>query len=783
FIVKEEVLKEHFNEDIKYNEEIVNHCNIEITYTSDLLPKYKCPNNMEPYEYLKKLCIEGLKRIFNDKVQVIYQTRLKHELDIINKMGFCNYFLVVWDLIKYAKENNIYIGPGRGSAAGSLVSYLLNITTIDPIKYNLIFERFLNPERVTMPDIDIDMQDDKREDLIKYCIDKYGIKKVVPIIAFGTLASKQVIRDVGRTMDIDLNIVDYICKQLDSRLTLKENIETNKKLKDYIDYDEELKKLYEVASKFEGLKRHTTIHAAGIIMSEVDIDEIVPLDKSHNDFYTTAYDMNYLEELGLLKMDFLAIKNLTIIHDIIDDINSDLDFDNIPLNDKKTLDIFTNVDTLGIFQFESNGMMNFLRKFKPSSFEDIFAAIALYRPGPMDNIDTYIKRKEGKIKIDYYHELLVDILKPTYGILIYQEQIMQVAKELAGYNLGEADILRRAMSKKKEEILIKEKDKFINGCLKNNVPNDIANKVYELVLKFASYGFNRSHSVAYSMVAYKMAYLKAHYRIYFIKNLLNTFMSSDEKKKEYIYEARKNNINVVVPSINDSLYKFEIINNELVYPLTGIKGVGNNACNFIIEERKKEKFKDIYDFFKRGYNKAVNRKVIENLIYAGCFDCFDINRKTLINNLDELINYSEISGGFDEEFNLKPELTYYDEFSKKDLLAYELDVFGFYFTKHPITDYKNNNYVNLNELDLYFDKNIKTVIFVERLKEITTKKNDKMLFITGADEINSVDVVLFPKTYEKFSEVKVGDIIEIDAKVEKRFDKYQLVVNNVKNLY
>ena len=371
-------------------------CNVEISYTPDLLPKYKCPDNLDSYSYLKKLCIDGLKRIFKDKVASIYKDRLKYELEIIEKMGFCNYFLIVWDFVKYAKENNIYIGPGRGSAAGSLVSYLLNITTVDPIKYNLLFERFLNPERVTMPDIDIDMQDDKRDELIKYCINKYGIKKVVPIIAFGTLASKQAIRDVGRTMDIDLSIIDFICKQIDSRLSLKDNIESNQKLKDYIEMDEELSKMYEVASKFEGIKRHTTIHAAGIIMSEVDIDEVVPLDKSHDDFYTTAYDMNYLEELGLLKMDFLAIKNLTIIHNIIDDINSDLTFDNIPENDEDAIKIFTDVDTLGIFQFESDGMINFLNQLRANSFDDICAAIALFRPGPMQNIDSYIKRKYGK---------------------------------------------------------------------------------------------------------------------------------------------------------------------------------------------------------------------------------------------------------------------------------------------------------------------------------------------------------------------------------------------------
>ncbi len=783
FVISESVINKYFPEHLENNKKIVDMCNVEIGYTPDLLPKYKCPNNMDSFEYLKKLCIEGLKRIFGTTVSNVYKERLKYELDIINKMGFCNYFLVVWDFVKYAKENDIYIGPGRGSAAGALVSYVLDITTIDPIKYNLFFERFLNPERITMPDIDIDMQDNKREDLINYCINKYGTKKVVPIIAFGTLASKQVVRDVGRTMDIDLQIIDYICKNLDSRISLKDNIRNNKRLADYIDMDEELTKLYEVASKFEGLKRHTTIHAAGIIMSEVDIDDIVPLDKSHEGFYTTAYSMNYLEELGLLKMDFLAIKNLTIIHNIIKDIGGNLTFDNIPENDEAALKVFTDVDTLGIFQFESQGMMSFLRKFRPSSFEDVFAAIALYRPGPMQNIDTYIKRKQGKEPIDYYHESLVDILKNTYGIFIYQEQIMQVASVMAGYSLGEADILRRAMSKKKEEILIKEKDKFITRSVQRGYDKDLSTKVYEVVRSFAAYGFNRSHSVAYSLVAYRMAYLKSHYPLYFMKELLTNFMGSESKTKEYIYECKMRNINILNPSINFSNSIYTIESNSIRYPLTGIKGLGNNAAMTIIAERNKEKFKDIYDFFKRCYNKAVNRKVVENLIYAGALEDFGFNRKTLIMNLDQLINYSEISGGFDDEFNLKPEIKVYEEFSKKDILMEEINTFGFYLTNHPVTEYKNKpGLVQISELDKYFDKVINIVLLVDRKNEVTTKKNDRMLFATGSDEISNVDIVLFPMVYEKYPNIQVGDVLGINARVEKRFDKYQLVVNTIKHL-
>jgi DNA polymerase-3 subunit alpha len=518
-------------------------------------------------------------------------------------------------------------------------------------------------------------------------------------------------------------------------------------------------------------------------MSEVDIDDIVPLDKSHEGFYTTAYSMNYLEELGLLKMDFLAITNLTIIHNIIDDIGTDLSFDNIPDNDEKALEVFTNVDTLGIFQFESEGMMSFLRKFRPSSFEDVFAAIALDRPGPMQNIDTYIKRKQGKEPIDYYHESLVDILKNTYGIFIYQEQIMQVAAVMAGYTLGEADILRRAMSKKKEDVLVKEKEKFITRSIARGYDEEISTKVYDVVKSFAAYGFNRSHSVAYSQVAYRMAYLKSHYPVNFMKELLTNFMGSESKTKEYIYECKMRHIDILNPSINKSSVRYSMEESAIRYPLTGIKGLGNNAANSIIQQRTIRPFEDIYDFFKRCYNKTVNKKVVEKLIYAGSLEEFGYNRKTLIMNLDELINYSEISGGFDDMFDLKPQIKQYEEFTKNEILMGELDTFGFYLTNHPVTEYKNRpGLVQISELNKYFDKVVNIVLLVDRKNEVTTKKNDKMLFITGSDEVSNIDVVLFPLVYEKYPNIKVGDILGITAKVEKRFDKYQLIVNTIKYL-
>ena len=776
-------LVEQFPDDLSNNEYIFDNCNLELVTNQRLLPIYNCPNNLDSYVYLKKLCIDGLKRLFGDSVGKVYVDRLKYELEVINKMGFCNYFLVVWDYVKYAKDNNILVGPGRGSAAGSLVSYILDITSIDPIKYNLLFERFLNPERVTMPDIDIDFEYTRREEVVNYCINKYGIKRVAPIITFGTLGAKQAIRDVGRSMNISLKSIDHLCSLIDSRISLKDNYNKNKKIKDYLDVNQNFKQLYKIATRFEGLKRHTSIHAAGIVMSNVDLDEVIPLDKSHDDFYTTGYSMEYLEELGLLKMDFLALRNLTLIKDVLDEI-PELTFDTIPNNDLKALNIFTSVNTSGIFQFESSGMINFLRKFKPTSFEDVIASIALFRPGPMNNIDSYIKRKHGTEKIDYIHDNLIDILKPTYGIIVYQEQIMQIANVMASYSLGEADILRRAMSKKKEDVLLAEKEKFISRSLNNGYSEDVASKVYNLILKFASYGFNRAHSVAYSMIAYRMAYLKAYYPYLFMGSLLTMNIGSETKIKEYIYECKLNNINILPPTINKSSATFMVENNNIRYPLTGIKSVGINVINCILEERQKGAFKDIYDFIRRCYGKQINKKTIESLIFAGCFDCFGYNRKTLYTNLDMLINYGEIGEILENEESLKPVIQETEEYSKKDILLNELSVFGFYLSSHPIVEYKLKypNMVTLDNLGSYFDKNIETIVYIDRIKEISTKKNDKMVFVTGSDELNIIDIVLFPSIYERFNDIEVGDIIKVNGRVEKRFDKLQLVVNDLVKL-
>lgn len=766
---------ELYPEYIDNNYKIGEMCNLEIKLEHDLLPKFDCPDGMDSYSYLKKLCVDGLKKIFGDTVSKKYVERLKYELDVINKMGFCNYFLVVSDYVSYAKSQGILVGPGRGSAAGSLVSYVLGITTIDPIKYNLLFERFLNPERVTMPDIDIDFEFTRRQEVVDYCINKYGTKRVCPIITFGTLAAKQSIRDVGRCLEIPLKTIDRLCSMIDSKLDLKKNYDSNIKIKNFLSTDKELVNLYRVASRLEGLKRHTSIHAAGIVMSSCDLDEIIPLDNSH-DFYTTGYSMEFLEELGLLKMDFLALKNLTLINDVLKEAG--ISFDDIPNDDIETFKLFQNGDTNGVFQFESSGMISFLKKFKPSSFEDIVSSIALYRPGPMSNIDSFIKRKRGIEKIDYIDSSLEPILKSTYGIIVYQEQIMMIAQVMAGFSFGEADILRRAMSKKKESLLIALKDKFIEGCLSLGYDKDKALKVYELILKFASYGFNRAHSVSYAMISYRIAYLKVHYPLIFMKHLLNSNIGGEVKTREYVYECKSRGINILKPDINISGIEYVLHDGYLVYPLTSIKGIGYQSVLKIIESRSVP-FKDIFDFIKRCSFKSIGRDVFTSLVFAGCFETLGYNKRTLIENLDKILNYSDLGDILGDD--LLPILDEYPEYDSKFLMEKEFEIFGFYVSNHPVTSYKEKyNSIDLCDISNYFDKIINIVVYVDRVKEVETKKGDKMCFITGSDEVSSIDVVFFPKVYT--GDINAHDILYLNGRVEKRNDEYQFVVNGINEI-
>lgn len=780
---KEEIIKIADEEDIQNSKHISDICNVEIKYTKNLQPLYK--EGIDEFQYLTNLCQKGLNKRLNNNIEKKYQDRLNYELSVINKMGFCNYFLVVYDYVKYAKKNNILVGPGRGSAPGSLVAYTLGITEIDPIKYNLLFERFLNPERVTMPDIDIDFDSNKRELVVNYVVEKYGIKNVAGIITFNTLASKQVIKDVGRVLNIPLKLTDAISKLITDK-DLITSYNNNSKLKSLINSSEELKKLYDISLHLEGLPRHVSIHAAGIVISNRHLDEVIPLYKNDIGIYTTAYSMNYLEELGLLKMDFLGISNLTIIDEIITNIKNNeqinISFNNIPLDDTKTMEIFKKADTDGIFQFESPGMKNFLKKLNPNSLDDLIAAIALYRPGPMDNIDSYIKRKSGKEPISYLDKCLEPILKSTYGIIIYQEQIMQIANVLAGYSLGEADILRRAMSKKKLDILQNEKEKFIKRSIEKGHSEESATKIFELILKFAGYGFNLSHSVSYAIVAYKMAFLKRHFCHYFMLSLLNNAIGSDIKTQIYISEAKHKKITITPPDINISTYKYIIKNKQIICPFSIIHNIGYSVSHAIINEREKGPFKDFLDFVTRCYSGTINKKIITSLINAGVFSSFNINKKTLNENLDNIINYAELTKDIGLIEIEKPTIIQYQEYDKETLTNLELSSFSFYLSNHPVSEYRQNESLTTINIEDKFNQKINIILYVEKIKEVLTKKNDVMAFVIASDEFKSISLTLFPTIYQENKDLKYGDIISVIGRVEKRFDEYQIVVNSITKL-
>lgn len=766
--------------------EIVRDCNVTFPKASLLLPIYDCPNNLDADTYLRELAIKGLTRRLRGNVLKDYSDRLIYELSIIKKMGFSNYFLVVYDFILYAKKNNILVGPGRGSAAGSLVAYSLGITEIDPLKYDLLFERFLNPERVSMPDIDTDLPDIYREDVINYVREKYGDKKVAGIVTFSTMSAKQVLRDVARV----LKIPNYKIDRLNSFIPPmgKERLDYyyqhDRLFKSEIDNDKDLKETYLIASRLEGFPRQIGTHAAGIVMCQKNLDEVLPLTKS-DDMYLTSYSMNYLEELGLLKMDFLGIKNLTLIMNILKDIEENLHikipFYDIPLDDSKCYQLFTKAFTTGIFQFESSGMRKFLRELKPNNFEDIVAAIALFRPGPAANIDTYIKRKEGREKVTYLDNSLEPILKKTYGIMIYQEQVMQTVSYYAGYSLGEADILRRAISKKKKDVLIEEEERFLRKAKALGKDENISKELFAQILKFAGYGFNRSHAVAYSMVAYKMAYLKVHYPLYFYTNLLSNVIGVESKLNEYVREVRSVKIKIVKPDINLSTSMFRVVDGKILFPFSTIKGIGVSVCKTIVKARCEE-FTDIFMAIRSLVVAGITKKQLETLILADTFRNFNYNKKTLITNLDSLYNYGELVKDLDPSLVLIPDIEIVDEYDNYLLLEQEKELFGFYISNHPATSYKTNtNAISLENLDKYFDKLVTTIVLVENIKEITTKKGDKMAFVSCSDETGSVDYTFFPKLWNNIN-IKKGNLYKIVGRVEKRYNQIQIIVNGVEEL-
>ncbi|MEG2351293.1 MAG: DNA polymerase III subunit alpha, partial [Bacilli bacterium] len=742
---------------------------------TDLLPNFNTDVNFDSGKYLQDLCILGLKKRLLNNVEKKYVDRLKYELNVINKMGYNDYFLIVWDYVKYAKNNAILVGPGRGSAASSLVSYSLGITDIDPLKYDLLFERFLNQERITMPDIDIDFDAEKRHLVIEYVIKKYGVKKVAGIITFSALTPKQVIRDLSKVLNVSSYKTDNLVKNFEDKKSLIE-LKSNVFIKKILSGDKELNKVYDIAIHLEGLKRHTSLHAAGIIISNKDLDNYVPLIKN-NDVYVCGYTMNYLEQLGLLKMDFLGLKNLTTIDKVINATENKVNFSNIPLNDNETFKLFETGNLDGIFQFETPGMRKFITALKPKKIGDLVDAVALFRPGPIDNIPTYIARKNKKEPIVYLHEDLKDILESTEGIIIYQEQIMQIASKMAGYSYGQADVLRRAMSKKKEDVLLKEEERFIKGSISKGYDKDKAKEVYALILKFANYGFPKAHSVSYAIIGYKMAYLKTHYKEIFMSELLTSSIGTVNKTLSLIKECQRLDIKINRPSINSSSYEYRVTDGKIEYSLAMIKSVGVLTCKQIIEERSKGLFKDFYDFILRMKN--LDKNVIKNLALSGSFEEFGYNHKTIIKNIDTILNYADLADYSADSSVIKPEIKKYEEYSLDELSKQEKEIYGFYLANHPTNKYVDDKQVSVNLAYKYFDRSVQMILYIDSKREIETKNKEKMMFLSGSDSDGSIDLVMFPKIYNKYFNINVPGVYKVFGKVEKRFSGFQLVIYSI----
>ena len=748
-------------------DEVVSLLNLELKFNKKYIPKYK--DDIDSSEFLHNLCFKGLTKRLNGKVPDIYLKRLNYELKIINEMGFVDYFLIVYDYVLYAKRHDILVGPGRGSAAGSLVSYSIGITEIDPLKYNLLFERFLNPERVTMPDIDVDFDALKREEIIEYVRNRYGDKNVALGLTFTTLKSKLVLREIGKLLKINDTLLDNFIKCINGNICLKDNL-TNENIKKYLNNYNELKKLYNISMHLEGLKKNTSTHAAGVVISSTNLDEIIPIHYENNTLIT-GVTMDYLESIGLLKMDFLALKNLTTIKNILDEVGKDA-LKNIDLNDKAVLNLFCTGKTEGIFQFETNLMRNLIRKLKPSSFNDLVASLALGRPGALEEADEYIARKNGKKEITYIHKDLEPILKDTYGIILYQEQIIAILGKIGGYSLAEADIIRRAISKKKESVINAEKEKFINGAIGKGYDRSVATLIYDLIVKFASYGFNKAHSVAYARISYDMAYLKVKYPEYFIIEMINN--KDNEKFAKLVLFLKNKGIKLEKPDVNLSHNKFYISGKELIMPLWQIKGIPENLSEKIIENRK-DGYTDFFDFVCKN-KKILNENILNTLINAEALRSFNLNERTLVENIAVALNFAEI----DDELIKKPVIIELDDYSDEVKRNNELESFGYFITNHPASKYQN--VMKLEMLEKYLFKNIKCVVLVNRISNIKTKKNENMAFISASDETGTCDFTIFPKNMNLINDLKIGDLVEINGNVSKRFDKVSIIVNNIKKV-
>ena len=771
---------------------IADRCNVEIEFGVTKLPKFDVPEGYDSWSYLNKLCFDGLAERYPDDDGKLAD-KLHYELGVIQKMGYVDYFLIVWDFINWAKSHDIPVGPGRGSAAGSIVSYCLHITNIDPIRYNLLFERFLNPERVSMPDIDIDFCYERRQEVIEYVERKYGKDKVVQIVTFGTLAAKGVIRDVARVLDMPYNFADSISKMVPNELnmTLNRALELNPELRNLYEQNEQVHYLIDMCKKLEGLPRHTSMHAAGVVICQKPADEFVPLSRGSDGAITTQFTMTTIEELGLLKMDFLGLRTLTVIKNAVRNVEKThgivIDVDKIDYDDKKVLASLGTGKTDGVFQLESQGMKNFMKELKPQNLEDVIAGISLYRPGPMDFIPSYIKGKNNPDLVTYETPQLEPILAPTYGCIGYQEQVMQIVRDLGGYTMGRSDLVRRAMSKKKAYVMEKERANFVHGnaeegvpgCEANGIAPEIAEHIYGTMMDFAKYAFNKSHAACYAVVAYQTAYLKYYYPVEFMAALLTSVIDNPTKVSEYIMVCRNMNIQILPPDINEGEAGFSVSGNAIRHALTAIKNIGRPVIDAIVKERTEHgKFDSLKNFIERTAGLDVNKRAIEHFIKSGAFDSFGCTRRQLmsvyVQILDSIQNGKKgvMSGQMslfdivseEEKAELEIKMPDVGEYDKELLLSFEKEVLGFYVSGHPMEEYEAlwSKYITAKTTDFYLDEETHRTVVEDGSratiggmimdKKIKYTKNDQiMAFLTIEDMVGSVEVIVFPKDYEKNS--------------------------------
>ena len=786
---------------LENTQKIADRCDVEIEFGVTKLPKYDVPDGMTSWEYLNKLCYEGLERRYENPPEELRE-RLKYELDTIQHMGYVDYFLIVWDFINYAKRHDIAVGPGRGSAAGSIVSYCLEITNIDPMRYQLLFERFLNPERVSMPDIDVDFCFERRPEVIDYVMRKYGKDRVVQIVTFGTLAARGVIRDVGRVMDLPYAFVDNIAKMIPQELniTIDKALKMNPELRNTYESDEQVKYLIDMSKRLEGLPRHSSMHAAGVVISQKSVDEYVPLSRASDGTIVTQFTMTTLEELGLLKMDFLGLRTLTVIQNAVKmarQKNPDFQIDKIDYDDQAVLDYIGTGKTDGIFQLESAGMKGFMKELKPHSLEDIIAGISLYRPGPMEFIPQYIKGKNDASSITYDCPQLEPILAPTYGCIVYQEQVMQIVQALAGYTLGRSDLLRRAMSKKKGDVMQKERQIFVYGdeatgvpgCIKNGIDEKVANKIYDEMIDFAKYAFNKSHAAAYAVVSYQTAFLKNYYPVEYMAALMTSVIENPSKVAAYIYACRQMDIKILPPDINRGYADFSVDEGHIRYGLAAIKSIGKPVIQAIVEEREQYgEFKNLEDFISRmSMKESLNKRAIENFIKAGALDCLGGTRKQfmsiyiqIVDHVNQEKKYSMTGQmslfdlvGEEEKQDFQIQLPDVGEYAKETKLAFEKEVLGVYISGHPLEEYEEqwHKSISATTLDFQLDEEsghskvhdgAREIIggFITEKTMKSTKTNQMMAFITLEDLLGTVEIVVFPRDYEKNR-----NLLEVDKKV------------------